>query len=142
MPEETVFFDEKGVLVTNARVVTPIGDTYSLSNIVSCKSRYTEHEGTNKKKGRIKQLLFWGGIVLGIFIWIYFGWKVGIAVAAASIIASLFIKSTFEFRRYQLYFSSASGESQAIEDSDQEFIDKVEGAVNRAMTASQLSHIG
>jgi hypothetical protein len=133
MSEEKVFIDERGVLVTNTRVVTPIGDTYSLSNVTSCKSRYTEHEGTDKKKGRIKQLLFIGGIVLGIILWIYFGWKVGIAVAAIGIIASLFINASFKFRRYQVFLGSASGESQAIEDSDEEFILRVVDAINRAI---------
>jgi len=135
MSEEIVFIDEKGVLVTNTRVVTPIGDTYSLSNVTSCKSRFTEHEGVDKRKGRIKQLLTYGGIVIGIFIWFNFGWKAGIAVAAAGFIASLFIKSTFEFKRYQIYLGSASGESQAIEDDDREFIDRVVSAVNGAIVS-------
>lgn len=138
MSEEMVFMDEKGVLVTNARVVTPIGDTYSMRNVTSCKSRYTEHEGTDKKKGIIKQLLTYGGIIIGIFIWFNFGWKAGIAVAAAGFIASLFIKSTFEFQMYQIYLGSASGESQAIEDGDREFIKRVDRAVNEALIANGI----
>ena len=135
MAEETIFLDERGVLVTNSRIVTPGGDTYSLSNVTSCKPRFTVHEGVDKKKGRLKQLLFWGGIVVGIIAAIYVKLMVGIVIAAIGIIASLFIKSTFNFNRYQIYLGSASGESQAIEDGDEAFIDRIAQAVNEAIVA-------
>ena len=135
MADEQVFLDERGVLVTNARVVTPVGDTYSLSNVTSCKSRYTENEGVDKKKGRLKQLLFWGGIVIGIIVAFYIKLMWGIAIAAIGILVSLFIKSTFKFNLYQIYLGSASGESQAIEDNDEQFINRIVQAVNAAIVS-------
>lgn len=135
MAGEEIFLDERGVLVTNTRVVTPVGDTYSLSNVTSCKSRYTELEGVDKKKGRLKQLLFWGGIVVGIIVAIYIKLTWGAVIAAIGILASLFIKSTFKFNRYQIYLGSASGESQAIEDNDEAFINRIVQAVNAAIVS-------
>jgi len=133
MAQETVFLDEAGVLVTNTRVVTPLGDTYSLANVTSCKSGYTVHEGEDKKKARLRTILFWGGIALGIVIAIFAKFWYGIIVAAIGVVASLFVKADYKYNKYIVYLGSASGESQAIESVDKAFIDRVVRAINEAI---------
>lgn len=133
MAQEIEFLNEGGVLVTNTRVVNPNGDTFSLANITSCKSRYTVNEGIDKQKRKIKNLLLWGGILLGIILMLAVKFYIGLIVAAIGVIASFFIKDTFQFRLYQIYLGSASGETDAIQSDDEGFINRIVTAINRAI---------
>jgi len=133
MAQEQEFLKENGVLITNARVVTPTGDTYSLANVTSCKQRYTEHEGIDKKKKMIKNLILIGGIILGIIIAISANIIAGIIVAVIAVIASFFINPKFNYKIYKIYLGSASGEKEAIHSQDVGFIGRISDAVNRAI---------
>ncbi len=135
MAEEQVFMDQGGIKVTNARVIVD-GDTYSLANVTSCKSRYTEHEGIDKSKDRLKKLLLWGGIILGIILGSAVkSFAFGAIIAVVGIVASFFIKSTFDYRIYKVYFGSAAGEQEAISSQDENFIRQIVNAVNDAIVA-------
>jgi|GEM_PF-214636 len=132
MAQEKVFFDESGVYVSNTKVVTPIGDTYYLANVTSCKTRWTEHEGTDKKKSNLSAALLWGGIALGIIVAIFIKLVPGIVIAAVGFIASLFINDKFKYKMHHVYLGSASGESQAIESEDEDFIYRIKSAIDQA----------
>ncbi len=135
MAKEVVFFNEGGVFVSNTKVVTPIGDSYSLSNITSCKSRWTEHERENKKKSNLSTLLFWGGIIIGIIVAIFYKIFPGIILIVAGIVASFFINDTVKYKVHHVYLGSASGENQAIESEDEDFISRIRTAINNAIDA-------
>ena len=134
MAHEEVFFNDGGVFVSDKRVVAPNGDTYSLVNITSCKTRYELREGTDKKKSKINSLLFWGGIILGIVVAYFVGFWYGVAIAAAGIIANFLIDSTFEYKDHCIILGSASGDNPTIWSEDEGFILAIRDAINSAIS--------
>jgi len=110
-----------------------MGDTYSLANVTSCKPRWTEHEGTDKKKSNLSALLLWGGIAVGIVVAIFIKLVPGIVIAIAGFVASLFINDSYKYKVHHVYLGSASGESQAIESEDEDFIYRIKAAIEQAI---------
>lgn len=120
-PGETVFLSRGGVIVTNARFVTP-GKMYAMSGLTSVQA-------LEEKPSRIGCILF--AIVLA-FIGMALGSSVGGMMAWAGAIClfliAISLKSTFH-----VVLHSASGEVQALSDSDERWIRQVVGALTDAV---------
>lgn len=132
MAEETVYLNERGIKVTNARVVCT-SDTYALANITSCKARTDVRVGTDRDKENLKTALTWGGIVLGVLVAFAGGIMPGLVLAGIGIIASMFIKPEFQYNAYRVLFGSSSGEQEAVTSDDEAWVRRVVDAVNEAI---------
>jgi hypothetical protein len=113
MSEEKVFFDSKGVKVTSSRLLT-FGTTTSMRGITSV-SKFIHKPS---RKGPI--ILFVVGLIL--FAW---QWYIGLAVVALAVVWWFSQKPEFSIR-----LATASGESEALADKDEQFIDDVVNALN------------
>ncbi len=116
MAEEKVFFENRGVKVTNSRFIT-FGKTHSLSGITAVSSQYISPSR--------KWPIILGVIGLALFAWKWFLALIIIALAVFWWISQKTI--------YQVVLSSASGESDALSDKDQGFILNVVDALNEAI---------
>lgn len=126
---EKTFFAEGGVTITQSRVMVK-GDTYSLANITSCKPR-TSLE-TDQRKSFLKKAAVAVGIIIGIAIGVSAkNFWVGLIVAILAIIGARFIKD--KYKLYKVYLGSASGETEALKNKDEHFIDQVVRAINEAI---------
>ena len=129
---DNVLFAEGGIVVSQTRFVSR-GDTYAMSSVSSCRTRYTdEQDGT---KNFLRTLAILGSVVLGVVIWlmldqIIVGGVIGIAGAIASV---ALIKT--KYRLWHIYLGTVSGETRAVHSRDQDFILRVERAVNDAIVA-------
>lgn len=117
---EQVFFDQGNVKVTNARFIVS-AQTYAMNGVTSVKS----HVVPPSRGGVL--------ILIGLGLLVLFaasgGMKLlGVALAAAG--AWLF---TQQKSTHSVYLSSASGEVQALSDTDATFIDNVVAALNDAL---------
>jgi len=114
---ETVFYDDKGVTVTNSRFIV-YGRTYAMSGVTSVG---THAIGPSRK----------GPIILGIVgLVASLGgkWIAGIPLVALSIFWWTRQKPTLT-----ILLSSASGEVEAVRSQDAGFIFGVEEALNNAI---------
>jgi hypothetical protein len=117
---EQVFFEQGNVKVTNARFIVS-SKTYAMNGVTSVKSSVVP-----PNRGGVLVLI---GIGLLILIAASGGMKLlGIAMGAAG--AWLFMQQK---SMHSVYLSSASGEVQALSDTDQTFIDSVIRALNDAL---------
>ena len=116
MSEEKVFYDNRGIKVTNSRFLT-YGTTTSMSGITSV----TKYIHKPSRKGPI--ILFVVGLIL--FAW---QWYIGAAGVALAVIWWMSQKPEFSIR-----LATASGESEALVDKDEKFIDDVVTALNDAI---------
>jgi len=116
MAEETVFFEEGDVKVTNARFLT-YGKTHSMNGITSVsKFRFPP----NRK----------GPIILAIVGLLAFIFKWYIAVIILALAAVWwFTQKTY----YSVQLSSASGDADALRSANEEYIDRVVTALNDAI---------
>jgi len=118
--EEKTFFNEGGVTVTNSRFVVP-GQTHATSGITSVSKWIT------KPSMKLPIILIVLGIIplfFGSIFWIV----VGIALIAAGVYLLIKNKPVYSVR-----LSSASGESNAIDSKDEDYIDKIVQAINDAI---------
>lgn len=115
MAEEKVFFDERGVKVTNARFVTT-GKTHSIAGVTAVSSYIIS---PNRKPPIILAVV---GLIITIFHW------AGLILVAGAA-AWWFIQK----KQYSVVLSSASGNQDALTDPDQDFIARVVEALNEAI---------
>ena len=143
MAEEKVFFNGGGVKVTNTRIIVD-GDTYTLANVTSCKSRYKVETGldtSNAKKRKLIKIIGWLAIILSLFIGFKANEIIGSIITAAImylamiILNAIFKDKPFNYRVYTVSFGSASGEKDAITSHNENFINKVVNAVNDAIVS-------
>ncbi|MDX9942873.1 MAG: DUF6232 family protein [Bacteroidales bacterium] len=116
MAEEKVFFEDRGVKVTNSRFIT-YGKTHSLSGITAVSSQYISPSR--------KWPIILGVIGLALFAWKWFLALIVIALAVGWWMSQKTI--------YQVVLASSSGENDALSDKDQDFINKVVEALNDAI---------
>jgi hypothetical protein len=116
MAEETVFFEEGNVKVTNARFLT-FGKTHSMNGITSV----TKYQITPSRKGPIIVA------VIGLLAFI-FKWYIAVIILAAAV--AWFISQK---KKYSVQLSSASGDNEALTSTNEEYIDKVVAALNDAI---------
>jgi hypothetical protein len=117
---EQIFFEQGNVKVTNARFVVS-SRTYAMNGVTSVKSNVVPPSRTGAL------------IAIGIGILIVFAAEgaskiLGLAIAAAGAWFLSQQKST-----HSVYLSSASGEVQALSDTDATFINSVVQALNEAL---------
>ena len=115
MAEEKVFFDERGIKVTNARFVT-LGKTHSMSGVTAVSSYI------NKPNRKPPIILAVVGIIIVIFHWS------GALLIAGAVAWWVLQKST-----YSVVLSSASGNQDALTDKDADFIQRAVSALNDAI---------
>jgi len=116
MAEETVFFEQGDVKVTNSRFMT-YGTTHSMSGVTSV----TQVVYKPNRKGPIIVA------VVGLLCFI-FSWWVAIIVLAAAVVW-WFLQKT----KYGVLMSSASGDQDALSSTDADFINTVVAALNDAI---------
>lgn len=116
MAAETVFLEESGVKVTNARFVV-FGKTHALSGITSVSS----YKISPSRKGPIVLILL--GILSAAMIKGY-----AIIFIALGIVWWIMQKNT-----YKVHMESASGSFDALDSKDEDFIDRVVNALNDAI---------
>ena len=117
---EQVFFEQGNVKVTNARFIVD-SKTYAMNGVTSVKSSIVPPNRT----GAI--------IAIGVGLLMVFAAEgaakiIGIAIAAAGAWFLSQQKST-----HSVYLSSASGEVQALSDTDESYINSVVHALNEAL---------
>ncbi|MEO8743580.1 MAG: DUF6232 family protein [Lysobacteraceae bacterium] len=111
---EREFFNSRGVSVTNARFITP-GETYAMRNLTSVKKL---RENPSMALPAIFSII---GVILlfvGSIAW-------GVVLLGVGVVIGLISKLYF-----YVQLSSSSGESKALKDQDETFIDSVIGALN------------
>ena len=122
--KEKNFFNEKNVLVTNTRVNLK-GDTYSVANISSVGKRAKPPT----TKGPIWAIIIGALLFLAIFssegAWVG---VVGAIICGLGIWRLLQAKTT-----YVIVISSASGEKEGMDSTDEKFIDSIVNAINKAI---------
>lgn len=117
---ETVFFDESGVKVTNARFIVH-GQTYAMSGVTSVKASVTPPS--------------YGGFLVAILV----GIVMLVALDGGAKILGLVVAGvagwlmTQQKATHAVYLSSASGEVQALSDVNESYINGVIGALNEAL---------
>ncbi len=116
MATETVFLDEGGVKVTNARFVV-FGKTHALAGVTSVSS----YKISPNRKGPIILIVI-GLLSLAIIK------EYAFIVIALGILWWILQKST-----YKVHIESASGAFDALESRDESFIDRVVNALNDAI---------
>ncbi len=116
MAEEKVFFEQGDVKVTNARFLT-YGKTHSMNGITSVTKFMIN---PNRKPPLIV-----AGIGLLAFI---FKWYIAVLIIALAAVW-WFLQKT----NYSVQLSSASGDTEALTSTDEEYIDKVVAALNDAI---------
>ena len=117
--EETTFFNESGLTVTNSRFVVP-GQTYAMSGVTSIR---TEEYPPPRK---------WPSIITGIGVLLVLGGKDTIIVALILIaIGVMWWRS--QKTTYNIVLSSASGETDAFTSTDEKYVDNLVSALNDAI---------
>jgi len=114
---ETVFYDDRGVTVTNARFIV-YGRTYAMSGVTSVST----HAVDPSRKGPL--ILGLVGLVCSLAG----KWLVGIPLVALAIFWWTRQKPTLT-----ILLSTAAGEVQAVSSQDAGFIFAVEEALNNAI---------
>lgn len=115
---ESVYFDNAGVTVTKSRFIVN-GKTYTMNGVTSVRQEINQPWKGQAVLGFIGVLLFFSGDFEGIFP--------GLLIFAGAIF--WFIKS----KKYLIHLSSASGEVQALSNSDSGFIGNIISALNQAI---------
>ena len=131
MASDNVLFAQGNVTVSQTRFVVS-GDTYVMSNISSCRTRYTE-EVDDGMKGLLWLAVVASlavGVVLAIAVHLALG---GLIAIAGMVAAFVFIKPKYQF--HHLYIGTNSGEIEAISSRDEDYINQIERAVNDAIVA-------
>ena len=119
MANEQVFLDDRGVSVSNSRMMYE-GQTYAMSGITSVKS-------FEKKPSRILPIIL---LIIGLGIMGNGGGAiiVGLLVVAGGIAAWVLMKAD-----YSVLLTSSSGEAKAYTSKDKDFVLRVINAVNEAI---------
>ncbi|MCE5280747.1 MAG: DUF6232 family protein [Deltaproteobacteria bacterium] len=119
MANEQVFLDERGVSVSNSRMMYD-GQTYAMSGITSVKS-------FEKKPSRILPIIL---IIMGLVVIATGGGAivVGLLFISGGIAAWFLMKP-----EYSVVLTSSSGEAKAYTSKDKGFVLKIIGAVNEAI---------
>lgn len=130
--QETVFFAEKNIQVTNARIVIS-SQTYSMRNITSVKMVEIPPQ-----QGCGLQMAFAGFFFL-MFILAFSNWPIPmlilfVATAIILLIGGVFLAFAVK-TTYALILSSSSGEIKAIESPDIDLIRNIVQAVNRGIVS-------
>jgi hypothetical protein len=116
MSDEKVFFEDRDVTVTSSRFLT-FGKTQALSGITSVSS-YVQ-----KPNRKLPIILAIVGLIC-----FYFSWIIAVLVIAAAAVWMYFQKTY-----YTIQLESASGTTDALTDTDNDFIFKVVDAINEAI---------
>jgi len=119
MANEQVFLDERGVSVSNSRMMYE-GQTYAMSGITSVKS-------FEKKPSRIIPVIL---IIIGLIVMAAGGGgiAVGLLLIAGGIALWILMKAD-----YSVVLTSSSGEAKAYTSKDRDFVTRVISAVNEAI---------
>ena len=117
---EQIFFERDGVKVTNARFIVN-SQTYAMNGVTSVKSSIVP-------PNRMGAILAIGVGLLMLFAADGIGKVVGIAIIGG---AAWFLSQ--QKAMHSVYLSSASGEIQALSNTDQGFIGSVIQALNEAL---------
>jgi hypothetical protein len=117
---EQIFFEQANVKVTNARFIVN-SQTYAMNGVTSVKSNVVPPSRTGAL------------IAIGVGLMMLFAAEgamkiVGLAIAGAGAWFLSQQKST-----HSVYLSSASGEVQALSNTDEDFINSVVHALNEAL---------
>lgn len=118
--EETEFFKKGNVLVTNARFIVG-SSTYAMLGVTSVKK-------TKVMPSRVGTVVLF---IVGIFLLLGLTGAAklwGVGVIALAVLAYKGAKP-----KYSVYLNSSSGESQALESEDEQYIDTVINALNQAI---------
>ena len=119
--EETTFFNEGGLTVTNSRFVVP-GQTYAMSGVTSIR---TEEYPPSRK---------WPIIITGLGVLLVLGGKDTI-IAALILIAIGVVWWRSQKTTYRIVLSSASGETDAFTSADEKYVDNLVNALNDAIVS-------
>ncbi|CAM4218602.1 DUF6232 family protein [Serratia silvae] len=118
--EETEFFKQGHVLITNARFIVG-NSTYAMTGVTSVK----KHSVTPSRIGAIV-LIIVGMVLLINMQGVSKLWGVG--VIGLGVLAIKGAKT-----KHSVYLNSSSGESQALQSEDENYIDTVINALNQAI---------
>ena len=119
--EETTFFNDGGLTVTNSRFVVP-GQTYAMSGVTSIR---TEEYPPSRK---------WPSIITGLGLLLVLGGKDTI-IAALILIAIGVVWWRSQKTTYRIVLSSASGETDAFTSTDEKYVDNLVNALNDAIVS-------
>jgi hypothetical protein len=117
---EQIFFNQGNVKVTNARFIVN-SQTYAMSGVTSVKTGFAPPNRNGA----------FGAIIVGVLIALGGDGATklfGVLMAAAGIWYLTQLKNT-----HSVYLSSASGEVQALSDTDETYIGNVVEALNEAL---------
>ncbi|MEW6338265.1 MAG: DUF6232 family protein [Acidobacteriota bacterium] len=124
--EETTFFEDHNVKVTNARLIS-FGKTYAMNALVSVRS------DTQKPSfGGAAVLLLFG--ILALVIGLSAG-ETGVGVVGAGLMLAGILVARSKKPTYRLFVTTASGEVEALSSKDWGYLSKVLEAVNNAIVA-------
>lgn len=118
--EETEFFRNGNVLITNARFIVG-SSTYAMTGVTSVKKTSV----TPSRTGAIIMFVIGVLLLLGLDGTSKF---FGVLAIVLSVLAYKGAKT-----KHSVYLNSSSGESQALESEDEQYIDTVIGALNQAI---------
>lgn len=141
---EDVYFDERGVLVTNARFVAA-GRTFAMRHVTSTRFVVIPPN----KRLALRWLYFGGHVAIGglLLIWGIFGtFTIGDRLAMLAVALALLggglgfsvraYKMSLKLRPlYVVVVSTSGGEVQALRDNDERFVRRVIEAINRVLIA-------
>lgn len=117
--EESIFLNEGSVSVSNSRFIVD-GQTYAMSNVTSVKPGFIDI-----KRG---ETVFVGAIGLACLFGSGIIFLIGLVFIAAAAIYLMVSKPQFT-----VVLNTSSGETQALASEDKEYIERVLGALNKAI---------
>ena len=124
MPTEQVFLNERGVSVSNSRIMHEReGQTYAMSGITSVKC----YEKKPSRKGPI--IL----IIIGVLMLVDGLHEPALLLGAIIFLASGITWWVLRKADYSVLLTSASGEMKAYTSKDKDFVIKIVNAVNDAI---------
>jgi Family of unknown function (DUF6232) len=121
--DETIFFDEAGMRVTNARFITP-AQTYAMSGVTSVKRQV---KAANRGPGIIIAII---GII------VFFAADAGTAKLVGGLAFCIGVALAVMVKDlHYVVIHSASGESRATQSKDKGLIDRIIRALNDSIIA-------
>ena len=120
--EEQTFLSERGVTITNTRLIVP-GETYAMSGVTSVTT--LKHKPSR-----------WGpGVLIGLGVMALFGASASAITTAVVFLAMGVGWWLLQKPTYSVVLKTASGETEALSSKDEAFIARVVNAVNESIVS-------
>ncbi|AQH01673.1 hypothetical protein A9R05_23085 [Burkholderia sp. KK1] len=127
-PEDQVFFNERGVQVTNARFIIPGNRTFAMSGVTAVRMTVT------RPSKMAPGMLIVAGVVIAASMFAGDGPVAMKSLMFPAIVVALGVLWISQIKpTFYVVLSTASGETQALKDRSADWISRIVDALNRCI---------